>query len=158
MNFVHNFPTVDKGLLTSMKNLFIKRNVELLGSFSPNAVQECLDASSVDDFLRAHYPFAGYASLDDYFEENNPMEVVNNVVRPVLILNSEDDVVCLKENIRDDVVRSLGGGLLLRTSRGSHIAFNEGLLGTGSYMHRVSMDFLESARVMDLELKNKKEF
>ena len=71
---------------------------------------------------------------------------VDGIVRPTLIINSEDDMVCLPENIREDVVLEHGGALLLRTRRGSHIAFNEGLLGQGDYLSRVSMDFLESAK------------
>ena len=64
----------------------------------------------------------------------------------MLIINSDDDVVSLKENIREDCVLGTGGVLLVRTKRGSHIAFNEGLLGTGCWLSRVSMDFLETAK------------
>ena len=30
--------------------------------------------------------------------------------------------------------------------RGSHIAYNEGLLGQGSYLPRISLEFLQAAR------------
>ena len=42
--------------------------------------------------------------------------------------------------------RSQPGAVLLRTPRGSHISFNEGLLGTRCYLSRVTMDFLDSAK------------
>ena len=62
--------------------------------------------------------------------------------------SSEDDIVCLPETIREDIVLSVGGYLLLRTPRGSHIAYNEGLLGQGNYLCRITMEFLESARLL----------
>ena len=43
-----------------------------------------------------------------------------------------------QDNIREDVVLGLGGALLLRTSHGSHIAYNEGLLGQGAFLPRIS--------------------
>ena len=55
-------------------------------------------------------------------------------------------------DIREDVVLSLGGALLLRTKRGTHIAYNEGSLGQGNYMSRVALDFLESARAEECKL------
>ena len=36
------------------------------------------------------------------------------VARPTLIVNAEDDMVCLAENIREDIVAALPGALLLR--------------------------------------------
>ena len=77
---------------------------------------------------------------------SNPMEHIDTIMRPLLVVNADDDIVCLKENIREDVVLATGGALLLRTKRGSHIAYNEGWLGQGNYLVRVSMDFLETAR------------
>ena len=43
-------------------------------------------------------------------------------------------------------MRETGGFALLRTKRGSHVAFNEGLLGQGSFLGRVAFDFLDAAR------------
>ena len=107
--------------------------------------------------------------------------MVLKVARPTLIVNAEDDMVCLAENIREDIVAALPGAVLLRfgcfvptgpqlssaffwlsppkltvnaeensppqssmmlivsverTQRGSHIAFNEGIFGTGNYLSR----------------------
>ena len=106
--------------------------------------------------------------------------MVLKVARPTLIVNAEDDMVCLAENIREDIVAALPGAVLLRfgsfigtepktissfslvthsqavnarensppqssmmlivtverTQKGSHIAFNEGIFGTGNYLSR----------------------
>jgi len=148
-----NYPVVDKHILGSMKRLFIKPNEEILSAMSLPAFHDCCSASTIHEFLLAHWPFAGCDSVDEYFKQNNPMEWVRHVARPTLIVNSEDDMVCLSENIREDIVGSLPGAVLLRTQRGSHIAFNEGLLGTGNYLSRVTMDFLDAAKDMELRVE-----
>ena len=79
-------------------------------SFSPSsssshpAYLAASGAATIHEFLLAHHPFAGSASAEQYFLDNNPMEWVEKVARPTLIVNSEDDMVCLQENIREDIV------------------------------------------------------
>ena len=43
------------------------------------------------------------------------MSMSLKVARPTLIVNAEDDMVCLAENIREDIVAALPGALLLRS-------------------------------------------
>ena len=146
------FPAVDSYILQSMKNRFLHNNTEILGAAQPAALARCQQAQTIVQFMEAHVTFAGSSSVPEYYEDSNPMAWVSSIVRPLLIINSEDDMVCLPENIREDVVLDHGGALLLRTQKGAHIAFNEGALGQGNYLSRVSLDFLESAR----NLKNNK--
>jgi len=146
-----NYPVVDRHILKSMKKCFIRYNKDILGVKSRSALDDCLQATTIDEFVSAHFPFAGYDTLEDYFNDNNPMLWVQGIVRPVLIVNSDDDMVCLPENIREDVIMSLGGALLLRTRKGAHIAFNEGILGTGCYLSRITMDYLDAARMVAAE-------
>jgi len=142
-----NYPRVDKHLLDNVKRLFIHRNAEVLGMHCMESLEKCVKASTLDEFVRSHYVFAGCSSIEEYYQQHNPMEWISKVSTPMLIVNSEDDMVCLKSNIRDDLVRyKYGNACLLKTKRGSHIAYNEGLLGLGSYLPRVSLDFLEAAR------------
>lgn len=141
-----NYAMVDSHILTSMKKCFIRPNKNILSTKSQTALDNCTQATTINEFVNSHFPFAGYDTLDEYFKDNNPMEFVDDIVRPLMVVNSEDDMVCLPENIREDLFRSLCGGLLLRTRKGAHIAFNEGVLGTGCYLSRISMDFLDAAR------------
>ena len=143
------YPVVDRHLLSSVKNHFLTKNRQILSSKSQAALDRCYQAKTTHEFLTANYSFAGCDSVDDYFAANNPMEWVEGIVRPFMLVNSEDDMVCLPKNIQEDVVVALGGALLLRTRKGSHIAFNEGVLGTGSYLARITMDFLEAARISE---------
>lgn len=143
------FPFVDNHLLASIKKQFIIKNYELLGTCSQEALIACSQAKTVQEFFDAHYPFAGFSSMEEYYKDSNPMNWVSGIQRPTLLVNSEDDMVCLPDNIREDVILEHGGALLLRTKRGSHIAYNEGLLGQGNYLSRVSLDFLESSRKLE---------
>ena len=139
---------VDSHLVNSMKKCFIYPNINILTTKSQTALDNCTKSNTVNEFLNSHYPFAGYDSIEEYFLDNNPTEFVNGIVRPLLVVNSDDDMVCLAENIREDFFQSIGGGLLLRTRKGAHLAFNEGILGTGCYLSRVTMDFLDAARIV----------
>jgi len=144
-----NYARVDNHILTSMKKCFIRPNKNILSKKSKTAFEKCNEAKTINEFVNSHYPFAGYDTLEEYFLDNNPMEFVDGIVRPLMVVNSEDDMVCLPENIREDLFQTLGGGLLLRTKKGAHIAFNEGIFGTGNYLSRITMDFLDAARELE---------
>jgi len=146
------YPLVDSYLLASVKKHFIDPNQEILSKKSQTALKDCTLAKTTHQFLSSNFPFAGCNSVEDYFAANNPMEWIRSVKRPFLLVNSEDDMVCLPSNIQEDVVSSIGGAVLLRTVSGSHIAFNEGVLGTGCYLSRITMDFLEAARVSHFQM------
>ncbi|XP_023347376.1 protein ABHD1 [Eurytemora carolleeae] len=142
-----NFPHIDRRMTNAVKKLFILPNAELLGSHCYDSLEMCANAATLDEFVRNHHYFAGCSSAEDYFANNNPMEFIGKVSVPLLVVNSEDDMVCLPQNIREDLFKyKYGNTLLLRTKRGSHIAYNEGLLGQGSYLPRISLEFLQAAR------------
>lgn len=147
----NNYSWVDNYILNALKQMFIHRNKQVLSHVSPEAVLDCSGAKSIQEFVDLHHVFAGCSSSEEYYAVNNPMEHVSTIMRPILLVNADDDVVCLEENIREDVVEATGGALLLRTKRGSHIAYNEGLLGTGNYLVRVAMDFMETSRALRVQ-------
>ena len=60
------------------------------------------------------------------------MEHILTNKKPMMLLNSEDDMICLPANIREDYIEKLGGDMkavMVRTRFGSHIAYNEGFFG-----------------------------
>ena len=65
---------------------------------------------------------------------------------PTLVLNALDDFLCVKENIRLDLLDKAEGYALIVTDEGSHIAYSEGCCGQGNYMWRVTLDFFEAVR------------
>ena len=145
-NFHHQYPKVDGLLLRDVKKKYVLANEKMLREYNSDAVDACLEADSIDTFLHAHIPFTGSSNEKEYFKRSNPMAHVFGIRIPVMILNSEDDMVCLPENIREDLAAECGGVLLLRTAEGSHIAYTEGWNGGGNYLVRTSLEFLEGAR------------
>lgn len=139
------YPRVNDLLLADVQKNLVLANEKLLRQHSNEAVDACLQVKSLDAILRAHVPFTGSACEKDYFKRSNPMSHISGIRCPLLIVNSEDDMVCLPENIREDLANELGGVLLLRTAEGSHIAYNEGWNGRGNYLIRTSLEFLEGA-------------
>jgi len=74
-----NYPQADKHILQSMKRLFIKQNEEILCSKSQETYKSCLDSTTVHEFVKAHHPFAGFSSVEEYYQDSNPLEWINKV-------------------------------------------------------------------------------
>ena len=149
-------PLIDRIVLMACKSYFVRRNADFLRRHSADGVARCLAARSLFEFMQGHAPFAcDGASVEagakgsregDFFAQHNPMEFYDGISVPLLIVNACDDILCRPSNIREDLVEQKSGALLLKTQRGAHVAFCEGWLGQGSYLLRMSMDFLEAAR------------
>ena len=90
---------VDRHLLSSVKSLFLDNNSEVLIQKSPEAFAACSEARTVQEFFDAHHALAGFPSAAQYYADSNPMNWVDSIVRPVLVVNSEDDMVCLKAGL-----------------------------------------------------------
>ena len=147
------FPLTERLMLSQLKRLFLVPNARILRSLSAHAYDACLHATTLPQLFAAHAPFAcGHADADarDYFERFNPMHVCEHVRVPLLLVNSDDDMVCPPGSVREDLVRETAGVALLRTRRGSHCAYSEGLFGEGSYAARVAMGFLDAAHTVSL--------
>lgn len=124
---------------------FITPNRNLLRTHSEPGLEKCLSSPSISHFAQSAVEFSGYQSWEEYLENCNPMNHFHNCSTPILILNSLDDPLCLKENIpTDESFAKLKDYLFVCTRFGSHIAYREGWLGQGSWMERISMEFLES--------------
>ena len=158
------FPSVDAHLLRSVKALWLDPLPRLLAEAKARgesvrekerALERCKNAASVDEFLSWSFPFASKEKnqvgprLKDaaaFFELHNPMNHVSDVLVPILALNSMDDVVCLAESIPISDVASWPNFALLLTKYGSHIAYEVSLTSRTSWMHRITLEWLEAAR------------
>ena len=64
---------------------------------------------------------------------------------PCLVLNSFDDFLCVKENIRKDLLEAgVVNYVGVLTEHGTHCAYTEGALGEGNYMWRKTLDFFDA--------------
>lgn len=106
----------------------------------------CLAAQDLETFHERYYGLAGCGSATDYVARSNPVAVFRDVSVPVMILNSDDDPVCVVENVLDhlETVESVPDAMLVRTARGSHCAFYEGW-SAASWANRLIAQYLQAA-------------
>ena len=143
-------PVAERAMVRSVQQTFLYgRNEHVLGAWDAAALERCRAARTLPELMDAHAPFAmrdHTANAEDYYRAHDPMGDRHGVAVPILLVNAEDDFVCPASLARPDViVREQPGALLMMTRRGSHVAFNEGLLARGAFHMRISFDFLDAA-------------
>ncbi|MEM7184270.1 MAG: alpha/beta fold hydrolase [Spirochaetota bacterium] len=138
-NLDTSYPKVSALLLKRVKKYFLENNRQILQKQS--GFEESLRATKLQEIFQSLSSLAGAEDWQDYLTKNNPMAHYKGNQIPCLVLNSLDDPVCVKDNIPD--LREKNYAVVL-TRYGSHVAYAEGISGFGSWMERVSMDFLDT--------------
>lgn len=107
--------------------------------------QSLLDAKDLDSFHKNIYECAGYASWEEYLQATNPIDMLDRIAIPMMILNAADDPVCVEANVRENQrrIQSIKNCILVVTNRGSHYAHFEGL-GANSWSNRLISSYLMS--------------
>lgn len=110
-------------LLDRAKDYFLRRNHDLLCSVAGYA--EMSSAKSFQSFLDSSYGAAGYRSKEEFYLKTNPMETVQFIIDPALFINAENDPVCVKQNIDENMhhFSTSQGATLVTTKVGSHLPF-----------------------------------
>lgn len=148
-------PVAERAMVASVKRKFLRRaNADVLRSWDADAFERCRAATTLPELMDAHAPFAMRrhgATAEGYYAAHDPLADRHGVSVPTMILNSADDFVCPASLAQPDLIaREQPGALMLLTRHGSHVAFNEGLLGRGSFHMRTSFDFLDAAHATAL--------
>jgi len=141
----HRVPPFYNRLMSwRLKQYFLARHAPALKHFG--TYDACVAARDLAQFHEHLYEMAGCANPDDYLARSNPMRVMEDIAVPVLIINADDDPVCVDANARDhvDTVRRVPDALLVRTARGSHCAFHEGW-SARSWANRLMANYLLAA-------------
>ncbi|KAJ0394894.1 hypothetical protein ATCC90586_009205 [Pythium insidiosum] len=132
-------------LMTFSLKQFLLRHREELGAVIH--VPSALAATTIREFDEHVYmKMHGYDDLETYWQHNNPMRDVDNILRPVLCINALDDPVCTKETIPYDQFEHNPLSMLVETEKGSHCAFFEGHLVLKSWAHSAAMLYLSRVR------------
>lgn len=132
-----------QGILLNGVKKFIKENAEMLQNVI--GYQECLNAKNLQEFFDNAYAMAGYTSKGEYYDKECPTRVVKNIQNHVLVVNSQDDPVCVYQNVVDwlQLGEKMSKVIIAVTKVGSHCAFIEGLF-MESWAERVAFEFFES--------------
>jgi len=126
--------------LSSVKSKFLLTNEDILREHNAEAYDRAVRAPDLQTLLTHAAPFAGYATAQEYFANENPVLFAPLITTPTLIINSMDDPCTVAKNAygkmpgRDDgltfvdMVERSQCGLLLMTPSGSHCPFLDGAL------------------------------
>lgn len=119
-------PTYSKIMGQRLINYFLKTHYESLSKV--NGFDHVMESKTIGEFQDRLHTIAGFESREEYYENSNPINVAHNIKTPLLILNSEDDPICVNLNVLENLhwLESLPHTMLVHTKRGSHIAFFEG--------------------------------
>ncbi|MGH8444222.1 MAG: YheT family hydrolase [Solimonas sp.] len=119
-------PFYSRKVAETLKQKFVAPNAALFGHLPTYA--RCLAAGDLAEFQDHVYEMAGCASLEDYLALANPMAVFEGIAKPILVINADDDPLCVVQNTLDhaETVARIENALLVRTARGSHCAHFEG--------------------------------
>lgn len=79
-------------MLRGVKEYFVLNNEEVLRAHDNDSVDRLLNASSLQEIVDVAAVFAGYKNASDYYQDVNPINSLQDVMTPKLILNSVDDV------------------------------------------------------------------
>jgi predicted alpha/beta-fold hydrolase len=136
-------PFYSRKVAESLKRLFLLPNAALFGHL--DSYRLCLAANDLATLQDRLYELAGCASREDYLARSNPVGVFERIVVPLLVLNADDDPLCVVQNTLDHVeaMARIESVLLVRTARGSHCAHFEGW-GAHSWSNRLMAGYLEA--------------
>lgn len=133
-----------RAMALRLKQHFLQRHAPAfshLGGF-----RACMATQDLAGFHEAFHELAGCASPADWLARANPMPVIDGIAVPLMILNADDDPVCVVQNTLEHqgAIRRIPDALLVRTARGSHCAFLEGW-GAHSWANRLIASYLLAA-------------
>ncbi len=122
---------------------FVTPNRETLAHLPSFAALE--GAQSLDEFHQHLYECAGYSSHQAFLENCNPISVMEKVSIPLLVLNAEDDPVCVLDNVLDHrrAMANMPRTILAVTARGSHCAYLAGFTAR-PWAHHLAAEFLQA--------------
>ncbi len=136
-------PAYNKIMGQRIINYFLKKHNDSLSKVS--GFEDILNSRTLGEFQDNLHPMAGFESKEEYYENSNPIKVVRNIKTPLLILNSEDDPICINQNVLENLhwLEKLPHTVLVHTKRGSHVAFFEGA-GAEFWSDRVIGEYFQA--------------
>lgn len=137
-------PLYSRWMARRLKQHFLHRHAAALTHLQTYSA--LLATRDLAGFHENLHEFAGCTDTDDYLARSNPMAVFTTIAVPVMVINADDDPVCVAQNAEDhvDAIRRVPDALLVRTPRGSHCAFLEGWTAR-SWANRLMADYLLAA-------------
>lgn len=136
-------PVYSKIMGQRLISYFLKRHYE--GLSRTLGYSHAMQSQTLGEFQDRIHTIAGFPSREAYYHHSNPIKVAHNIRTPLLVLNSQDDPICVNQNVMENLhwLESLEHTMLVHTRRGSHIAYLEGLRGE-SWADRVVGQYFQA--------------
>jgi predicted alpha/beta-fold hydrolase len=128
-------------LTLQVKQHFVLQNEKVLRHFDSKAVDATLRANSLQEFVDAAAPFAGYSNATEYYRDGNPINEIRDISTPKFVLNAVDDPCCMIDNLYEqspyvhhagktyaEMIMETSNALVAVTKTGSHCPFLDGFL------------------------------
>ena len=105
-------------------------------------------APNIAAYQAAAYALEGYSSVEEMHARTNPMRVADDIRVPLLMLNTEDDPVCVWQNVLGQLhlLEGQHDRILVSTSHGSHCAHLEGFFWPAQlgWHERLAIEYLDA--------------
>ena len=140
-------PFYSAGMTKKLLKTFILPNASTFRAFE--SYTKLVAARDLEMFHRHLYQCAGYESYDAFIAACNPVNVMDQVKIPVLILNAEDDPVCVAENVDEHKadIAKLPSVILAVTRKGSHCAHYAGWSAT-PWAHHLAAEYFQAQHAL----------
>ena len=135
----------DRYLTRALVRFFAERfRSELVGA---PGYAECVAARSLGEFHDHLYGLAGYADAASYYAGSNPMKVALGMKVPLLVLNAQDDPVCVERNVHEQLaaLQSLPRVTVALSRHGGHCGFFHGPRARDNWADDVIAEYLAAA-------------
>jgi predicted alpha/beta-fold hydrolase len=130
--------------LYKAKQYFLSNNEDILRKHNSPAFDQALASYSSENFMRACAPFmTDSGKWCDVEKLLDPFPHMDNIARPVLFLNSQDDpVIGSVEKYSEQVFQRNKNLLLAVSATGSHCPFLDGCFSPEDYSMTTSLEFI----------------
>lgn len=107
-----------------------------------NAYLASMKSKTLSELLSNCYVFSGYNSIDDYYQNTNPINDIKNISIPILTVSSFDDPICTYENTCNysNLINNNNNGTTVITKTGGHCSFLQGFKGE-SWSDQLSLQY-----------------
>lgn len=143
LGFQHVHPFYSKVMTKKLFQFFIHPHQDIWKNLK--SLSHVLSATSLAEFEKAYFEMAGFEDYDSYTKAINPIYVFEHVKIPLMVLNAEDDPVCHIKNFDPykETIRKMPNIMVVKTRKGSHCGFYEGVSFTKSWASRLISNYFK---------------
>lgn len=148
-------PMYQKPMRKRLVTYFLDRHSSILSSLDGFAYAK--NSLTMGEFQDRSFEMAGFSTKEDYYLSCNPIHYVDKIKIPLLILNAEDDPICVNINVMENLYRleHIPRTMVVYTKRGSHVSYLEGIFAK-SWSNRVVKEYFLAIQKISIKENSRK--